>query len=134
MILEKARQQNQQDLAKFLREREASAAENATAAAKIARLEDEIASLRNAFSEKASDAAIMKEMRRFMQAQKERGGKADNFEIHSDGEQHDGEVSLKASSPMRNQLWQTGKMSGLVYLEKALLKRLRRLLLQLRVT
>ena len=76
MVLEKARNQNKQDLAKFLRASEASVVASAAAAAKIAGLEEEILSLQNAFSERNSDAAVREEMKRFLLTQKERGDRA----------------------------------------------------------
>ena len=45
MILEQSKNQNKQDLAKFLRERKAAAEHSAAAAAKILELEQEVASL-----------------------------------------------------------------------------------------
>ena len=99
MVLEKARHQNKQDLAEFLRGRGASAVASAAAAAKIAGLEEEILSLQNAFSEKNSDAAVKEEVKRFMQVQKERGEKAENFEIHADGKQDGDEGILEGEEP-----------------------------------
>ena len=77
MILENARDQNKGDLAKFLREREAAAATSAVAASKIAEREEEVLSLQNSFADQnAQDEAAKEEMRRFMQAQKDRGEQA----------------------------------------------------------
>ena len=76
-----------------MREREASAAASAVAAAKIAELEEEVLSLQNAFADQqSSDKAAKDEMRRNMQAQKERGEHAEHFKISSDGEQEEEEV------------------------------------------
>ena len=58
MILEQTRSKNKQDLAKFLRERKASAVEIDAAAAKVIKLEEEISSLQNAAYENASDAEV----------------------------------------------------------------------------
>ena len=79
MILEQARAQNKQDLAKFLRERQAAAEHSNAAAAKIIKLEEEVASLQQSLTESAQDADVRGEMKRFMQAQKERGGESRTF-------------------------------------------------------
>ena len=76
MILEKAKTQNNSELAKLLREREASAAASAVAAAKIAELDEDIRSLQNAFTDQNSDTAVNEEVKRFMQIRKERGGES----------------------------------------------------------
>ncbi len=99
MILEQTRSQNKQDLAKFLRGRQASVEYSNAAAAKIIKLEEEVAPLQNALTESAQDAAVRDEMKRFMQAQKERWERADNFEIHSQGEEEDDEGVLEREQP-----------------------------------
>ena len=79
MILEASKDQNRKDLEKFLRERKrASEYENA-AAAKILKLEEEVASLQEALTDTAHDAETQAEMTRFMQAQRARGGQAEKI-------------------------------------------------------
>ena len=82
MILEAGKEQNKKDLDKFLRERKrASDYENA-AAAKILKLEEEVASLQEALTtEAAEDEETRAEMKRFMKAQKARIEKAENFHV-----------------------------------------------------
>ena len=72
MILEASKDQNRKDLEKILRERkQASEYENA-AAAKILKLEEEVASLHEALTDTAQDAETQAEMTRFMKAQRAR--------------------------------------------------------------
>ena len=80
------------DLDKFLRERKrASDYENA-AAAKILKLEEEVASLQEALTtEAAEDEETRAEMKRFMKAQKARREKAENFHVYTDDEAEDAE-------------------------------------------
>ena len=56
------------DLAKFLRERKAAVDYEHAAAAKILKLEEEVASLQAARTESACDAETQAEMTRFMHA------------------------------------------------------------------
>ena len=79
MILEPSKNQNNQDLAKFLGARKAAAEHSAAAAAKILELEQEVASLQEALTETTQDADAREEMMRLMRAHKDQGGESTKF-------------------------------------------------------
>ena len=99
MILEASKDQNKKDLEQILRERKrASEYENA-AAAKILKLEEEVASLQEALTDQAQDAETQAEMTRFMKAQRARGELAEEFQTHTDEEDEDEAGILEGERP-----------------------------------
>ena len=87
MIFDAGKEQHKKDLDKFLRERKRALDYENAAAAKILKLEEEVASLQDALTaESAQGEETQAEMRRFMKAQKARRGRAESFHVYTDDE------------------------------------------------
>ena len=71
MIHETSKEQHRKDLERFLRERRRATEHEDAAAAKILKLEEEIASLQEALTSDAQDAEARAELERFMKIRKE---------------------------------------------------------------
>ena len=99
MILETSKEQHRKDLDKFLRERRRATEHEDAAAAKILKLEEEIASLQEALTSDAQDAEARAELERFMKIHKARGDKAECFQIHTDDEDEGDDEILEGERP-----------------------------------
>ncbi len=109
MILEASKDQNRKELEKLLRERKrASEYENA-AAAKILKLEEEVASLQEALTDQAQDAETQAEMTCLIKAQRARGEQAEKFQTHTGEEDEDDAHILEGEQPFEQD---EGAVSG----------------------